>query len=69
MSLFCLLIMNNKWMKWNKLQNDNFIINVKNIAFANKEHTLGLENGNLGFIETLHIEVCNTAYPRYCKIT
>ena len=29
------------------------VINVKKIAFRNKEHTR-LENGSLGFIETLH---------------
>ena len=28
-------------------------INVKKIAFGNKEHTI-LEYGSLGFIETLH---------------
>ena len=28
-------------------------INFKKIALGNKEH-LGLENGSLGFIETLH---------------
>ena len=29
-------------------------INIKKIAFGNKEHINRLENGSLGFIETLH---------------